>query len=163
MSKTEMTWLGLIKLKLAELKKEGKSPSIGDVTPVARKEWAEIKAGTHPKYIQGKAQTFARKKHKKNKTMKKGSSASSSTTATDLEDILNNANVKLCAKCKKNLQKALNKKSMKGGQEVEGGSEVEGGNEAAAEGGNEAAAEGGGKCNCSKKKKMMKGGCGCMA
>ena len=95
--------------------------------------------------------------------MKKGSSASSSTTATDIEDILNNANVKLCAKCKKNLQKALNKKSMKGGQEVEGGNEAaaEGGSEV--EGGNEAAVTGGGKCKCSKKKKMMKGGCGCMA
>jgi hypothetical protein len=124
MSKTEMTWLGLIKLKLGELKKEGKSPSIGDVTPVAKKEWLQIKAGTHPKYIQGKAQTFARKKKGtgSNKTMKKGkkgasASASSSSSASadlDMDAIL--AKVKMCAKCKKNLQKALKKKgSMKGG------------------------------------------------
>ena len=171
MSKTEMTWLGLIKLKLAELKKEGKSPSIGDVTPVARKEWAQIKAGTHPKYIQGKAQTFARKS-KKNKTMKKDHTASSSSASmkTDLEDILNDADVKICAKCKKNIQKALEKKSMNGGgkskknkskknkskksnNDEEDGSSAIPTDDAAA-----APADGGSKCKCSKKKKMN-GGC----
>lgn len=166
-----MTWLGLIKLKLAELKKEGKSPSIGDVTPVARKEWAQIKAGTHPKYIQGKAQTFARKS-KKNKTMKKDHTASSSSSAsmkTDLEDILNDADVKICAKCKKNIQKALEKKSMNGGgkskktrkskkKNKSSNNEEDGSSAIPTDDAAAAPADGGSKCKCSKKKKMN-GGC----
>jgi len=53
MSKKPMTWIDVIKEQLAKMRKEGKSPSIGDVTPAAKKEWAEIKSGKHPLYIQG--------------------------------------------------------------------------------------------------------------
>ena len=80
MSKTPMTWLGLIKLKLAEEKAKGKSPSIGDVTPLAKKEWVQIKEGKHPKYMQGKAQTFARKKKGNNKSIKADSDADDSSS-----------------------------------------------------------------------------------
>ena len=73
MGKTEITWIGLIKVKLNELKKQGKSPSIGDVTPEAKKEWVQIKEGNHPKYIQGKAKTVRRKsKGSKGSKGKKG-------------------------------------------------------------------------------------------
>jgi hypothetical protein len=117
MSKTPMTWLGLIKLKLAEEKSKGKSPSIGDVTPIAKKEWVQIKEGKHPKYIQGKAQTFARKKKapSSNKKTRKGTSTSTSTSASasmsepsstsQLKQIL--AECKLCAKCNKKVQKVM--------------------------------------------------------
>ena len=45
--------MDVIKEQLAKMRKEGKSPSIGDVTPAAKKEWAEIKSGKHPLYSQG--------------------------------------------------------------------------------------------------------------
>ena len=124
-----MTWLGLIKLKLSEEKSKGKSPSIGDVTPLAKKEWVQIKEGKHPLYIQGKAQTFARKKKNDKKTRKadrspsasspiasassaSASSASASSSA-DIQQLL--AEIKLCGKCKKKVDKILKKKGMKGG------------------------------------------------
>lgn len=119
-----MTWLGLIKLKLSEEKSKGKSPSIGDVTPLAKKEWVQIKEGKHPLYIQGKAQTFARKKKSDKKTRKadrspsasspsaSASSASASSSA-DIQQLL--AEIKLCGKCKKKVDKILKKKGMKGG------------------------------------------------
>lgn len=125
MSKKEMTWLGLIKLKLSE----EKGKSINDVMPAAKKEWVQIKAGTHPKYIQGKAQTFGRKKKGNNKSRKadksskgssskKGSSSakndsSSSDHNEDIHALL--SKVKLCGKCKKNVEKILKKKEMTGG------------------------------------------------
>ena len=59
--------MDVIKEQLAKLRKEGKTPSIGDVTPVAKKEWAEIKAGKHPLYTQGTS-----KGKKGNKTHKQG-------------------------------------------------------------------------------------------
>ena len=119
-----MTWLGLIKLKLSEEKSKGKSPSIGDVTQLAKKEWVQIKEGKHPLYIQGKAQTFARKKKNDKKTRKadrspsasspsaSASSASASSSA-DIQQLL--AEIKLCGKCKKKVDKILKKKGMKGG------------------------------------------------
>ena len=112
-----MTWLELIKLKLSEEKAKGKSPSIGDVTPLAKKEWVQIKEGKHPLYIQGKAQTFARKKKGENKTRKnsKGSSSSPGSMASegDLEQLLRD--IKLCGKCSKKVDKYMKKKGMKGG------------------------------------------------
>jgi len=122
MSKKEMTWLGLIKLKLAEEKAKGKAPSIGDVTPLAKKEWVQIKEGKHPLYIQGKAQTHARKNKGENKTKKnKGTSRSSSpgspgSSSPSLQELLEE--VKLCGKCKKKVEKAMKKKGMKGGAGV---------------------------------------------
>ncbi len=117
-----MTWLELIKLKLAEEKAKGKAPSIGDVTPLAKKEWVQIKEGKHPLYIQGKAKTYARKKKGENKTRKNGSpksgspksgSPKSGSPGSAMADIL--AEVKLCSKCKKKVEKAMKKKGMNGG------------------------------------------------
>ena len=77
MSKSPITWLELIKEKLNEAKKNGKSPSIGDIMPEAKKEWVQIKNGTHPKYTQGKAKKHARKGNKraKRKTQKRRKTA----------------------------------------------------------------------------------------
>jgi hypothetical protein len=84
MSKKPITWLELIKLKLSEEKSKGKSPSIGDVTPLAKKEWVQIKEGKHPDYIQGKAKTYARKNKGANKKSRKNAkSASASSPASD--------------------------------------------------------------------------------
>ena len=115
-----MSWIELIKVKLNEEKSQGKSPSINDIMPAAKKDWAQIKAGTHPKYIQGKAQTYARKKKsgdsikmtRKNKKHDSGNSGSSS--GPDIREIL--AQVKMCGKCKKKVEKILSKKkNMSGG------------------------------------------------
>ena len=122
MSKTPITWLELIKLKLSEEKSKGKSPSIGDVTPFAKKEWVQIKEGKHPKYIQGKAKTYARKKgkgegkktRKNGKAMDVGSPAAATPSASaDLTQLL--SELKLCGKCKKAAMKLMKKKGMKGG------------------------------------------------
>lgn len=117
MSKKPMTWLELIKLKLSEEKAKGKSPSIGDVTPLAKKEWVQIKEGKHPLYIQGKAQTFARKKKGENKSRKnsKASSSmrSSSSSDADLAQLLRE--IKLCGKCTKKVDKYMKKNGMAGG------------------------------------------------
>ena len=124
MSKKPMTWLELIKLKLGEEKAKGKSPSIGDVTPLAKKEWVQIKEGKHPLYIQGKAQTFARKKKTgSEKTRKlKGSSPRSASSpgasSAELEQLL--AELKMCGKCKKKVDKYMKKKVMKGGNTCSG-------------------------------------------
>jgi hypothetical protein len=128
MSKKPMSWLELIKLKLKEEKDKGKSPSINDIMPAAKKEWAQIKAGTHPDYMQGKGQTFARKKKgaSDKKTRKASASAShksasasasasssASPSTDDIQAILDE--VKMCGKCKKKVEKILAKKNMKGG------------------------------------------------
>ena len=110
MSKKPMSWLELIKMKL----KEEKGASMKDIMPAAKKDWAQIKAGTHPLYVQGKAQTFARKKKsesstKTRKSMKSMKSASAtpsaSSSAAELEQLL--AQIKLCSKCKKKVDKVL--------------------------------------------------------
>ena len=116
-----MTWLELIKLKLSEEKAKGKAPSINDIMPLAKKEWAQIKEGKHPSYEQGKAQTFGRKKtgSVKTKKNKKGSSSSpagrssSPAGSPGMHEVL--AEAKLCTKCKKKVDKAMKKKGMKGG------------------------------------------------
>ena len=117
MSKKPMTWLELIKLKLSEEKAKGKAPSINDIMPLAKKEWAQIKDGKHPSYEQGKAQTFSRKKSGSTKTKKnkKGSSspAGSPAGSPSVHQVL--AEAKLCTKCKKKVDKVMKKKSLKGG------------------------------------------------
>ncbi len=116
-----MTWLELIKLKLSEEKAKGKSPSIGDVTPLAKKEWVQIKEGKHPLYMQGKAQTFARKKktgESKTRKTKKGAKSSASAPEPDLQELL--AEVKMCGKCKKKVDKYMQKKGLKGGKQAGG-------------------------------------------
>jgi hypothetical protein len=72
MSKKPMTWMDVIKEQLAKLRSEGKTPSIGDVTPYAKKEWAQIKSGKHPLYIQGSNKGSSNKGTMKKGTMKKG-------------------------------------------------------------------------------------------
>ena len=119
MSKKPISWLELIKLKLGE----AKGSSLNDIMPETKKAWAQIKAGTHPEYIQGKSQTFARKKKsgdnnntKKNrKSMKIASASASSPSASSpsVEELL--AQIKLCGKCKKRVDKLMKKKSLKGG------------------------------------------------
>lgn len=141
MSKKPITWLELIKLKLAEEKAKGKAPSIGDVTPLAKKEWVQIKEGKHPLYIQGKAKTYARKKKGENKTRKNGSPKSGSPTSS-MADIL--AEVKLCSKCKKKVEKAMKKKGMKGGNDVAANAGMVGGDPLCPTCGGQ-----GGGCGCS--------------
>jgi hypothetical protein len=121
MSKKSLSWIELIKLKLNEEKSKGKSPSINDIMPEAKKEWAQIKAGTHPKYMQGKPKTYARKKKDSNKMTRKADKSSSgsssgssgSSGSADIQKIL--AEVKMCGKCKKKVEKMLGKKNMTGG------------------------------------------------
>ena len=110
-----MTWLGLIKEKLAEEKAKGKAPSINDIMPDAKKEWAQIKSGKHPKYEQGKAQTFARKKKGDNKTKKQkgGVKGNAMSGSPDIQALLHEA--KVCTKCKKKMEKVMKKKGMSGG------------------------------------------------
>ena len=122
MSKKPISWLELIKLKLGE----AKGSSLNDIMPETKKAWAQIKAGTHPEYIQGKSQTFARKKKsgdnttkKSRKSMKSASASSasassaSSASSPTVEELL--AQIKLCGKCKKQVDKLMKKKSLKGG------------------------------------------------
>ena len=107
-----MTWIDVVKEQLAKLRKEGKSPSIGDVTPAARKEWDEIKSGKHPLYSQGSSKGKKRSssskkqsnskqgKQGKNKTQKMHVSTNNSSEAMDhrkcIEQML--AKVHLCKK-----------------------------------------------------------------
>jgi hypothetical protein len=150
MSKKPMTWLGLIKEKLGEEKAKGKAPSINDIMPLAKKEWAEIKAGKHPKYEQGKAQTFARKKkgEKKTKKNKGSSSKSGGASSPDVNDVLHEA--KLCTKCKKKVDKVLKKKGMKGGSFAANAAPV----------GDEMTKQTGGTCGGTCTKAMNGGSCG---
>ena len=80
--------MDVIKEQLAKMRKEGKSPSIGDVTPAAKKEWADIKSGKHPLYMQGsskgRSQGKSNKPSKNNKTQKmsKSSKASKASKAS---------------------------------------------------------------------------------
>ena len=67
MGKKAVTWMDVIREQLAKMRKEGKSPSIGDVTPYAKKEWAEIKAGKHPLYMQGTSKGTNKGTNKGNK------------------------------------------------------------------------------------------------
>lgn len=146
MSKKPMTWLGLIKEKLAEEKAKGKAPSINDIMPLAKKEWAEIKAGKHPKYEQGKAQTFARKKkgEKKTKKNKGSSSKSGGASSPDVNDVLHDA--KLCTKCKKKVEKVLKKKGMSGGNFASNAASVGGGEDQPQQGGKCKKCQTGGSC-----------------
>lgn len=68
--------MDVIKEQLAKMRKEGKSPSIGDVTPAAKKEWAEIKSGKHPLYSQGSSKGRSKGKQSKGKQSKGNQSKS---------------------------------------------------------------------------------------
>ena len=117
MAKKEMTWMDVIREQLAKLRKEGKKPSIGDVTPQAKKEWADIKAGKHPLYIQGSSKGIKRSKgNKTQKLSKKGTQKMMMSTGTAnpnaaIQQML--SKVHLCKKCTMKIQKYL--KTQKGG------------------------------------------------
>jgi hypothetical protein len=140
MSKKEITWIGLLKEKMAL---KGKGTSIGDVAPEAKKEWVMIKEGKHPKYTQGKQskqgkktkknskltkQNKKGKKSMKNKKMKGGENIEEAYTGADtslntgaytggtnsksLKNLLSGC--KLCTKCNAEIKRAM-KKKQKGG------------------------------------------------
>jgi hypothetical protein len=68
MSKTPITWIGLLQEKM---KLKGKGTSIKDVAKDAKKDWENIKLGKHPKYIKGDMmKTMKRKTNKTKKTKK---------------------------------------------------------------------------------------------
>jgi hypothetical protein len=133
MTKKPMTWIDVVKEQLAKLRKEGKSPSIGDVTPAARKEWNEIKSGKHPLYSQGsskgKKRSSSNKQSKqgkqgKNKTQKmRLSSNNNAGEAMDhrkcIEQML--AKVHLCKKDVGKIQKYLKTMKMQKGGVQKGG------------------------------------------
>ena len=78
MSKTPITWIGLINEKISERKAQNKPAGVRDVVGEAKSEWATIKSGKHSKYIQGKStgpksSKNKTKKTKKSKKSKKGS------------------------------------------------------------------------------------------
>lgn len=65
MSKQPITWIGLIKKHMDDKKREtNKKVGLGDVVDDAKKEWADIKNGTHEKYIKGSSKGTTRKSKK---------------------------------------------------------------------------------------------------
>ena len=61
MSKKEISWIGLIKILIAEKKKAGKPAGVKDVMGDAKKQWVEIKAGKDPTYVKGKPNVTRKK------------------------------------------------------------------------------------------------------
>jgi hypothetical protein len=107
MSKKEISWIGLIKVLIAEKKKAGEPAGVKDVMDVAKKEWVEIKAGKHAKYIKGKQVITRRKKSKsksKSKTAKKRCD-DEEDPATEMAAIVDQC--KLCKKCMKEIKKHI--------------------------------------------------------
>jgi hypothetical protein len=94
MAKKEMTWMDVIREQLNKMRKEGKHPSIGDVTPQAKKEWEDIKAGKHPLYIQGssKGKSKSNSKSNKGKSNKNSSKSKSSNKKNKTSKIGKGAN-----------------------------------------------------------------------
>jgi hypothetical protein len=126
MSKKAVTWMDVIREQLAKMRKEGKSPSIGDVTPYAKKEWEQIKAGKHPLYMQGtskgtnkgskgRSNSKGNNKSKKNKTQKimKGNKNMGSNMGSNMAINQMLSKVHLCKKDMAKIQKYL--KTQKGG------------------------------------------------
>ena len=117
MAKKEMTWMDVIREQLAKLRKEGKKPSIGDVTPQAKKEWEQIKSGKHPLYIQGSSKGMKRSKgNKTQKLSKKGNQKMMMTTPSSnsnaaIQQML--SKLHLCKKDVAKIEKYL--KTQKGG------------------------------------------------
>ena len=67
MTKTPITWIGLLQQKM---KLKGKGTSIKDVAKEAKKDWENIKLGKDPKYIKGDMKKTMKSKTMKSKTMK---------------------------------------------------------------------------------------------
>ena len=167
--------MDVIKEQLAKMRKEGKSPSIGDVTPAAKKEWADIKSGKHPLYMQGSSkgkqsngksnkQSKGKGKQSKSKTQKMSkasamSKASPSQMSMDhqysIEQMLKK--VHLCKKCESKIHKHMKTRKMQKGGDC-GCSQSGGGSSCSS-------CQGGGKgkkgrrtMKKGKKAKHMKGG-----
>ena len=104
MSKKEISWIGLIKVLIAEKKKAGEPAGVKDVMDVAKKEWVDIKAGKHAKYIKGK-QVITRRKSK-SKTAKKRCDDDEEDPAAKMAAIVDEC--KLCKKCMKEIKKHIN-------------------------------------------------------
>lgn len=127
MAKTKMTWRDLVTKIMQERKKKGEKPSLTDVAPEAQKEWASIKAGTHPLYEQGKA-TFNKSKKigkaskKQTRKLKGGKGdvdEEGSTVMDDAAQIISKC--KLCKKCSKKVEKVYGLKSSKGSKSSKSG------------------------------------------
>ena len=67
MTKTPITWIGLLQQKM---KLQGKGTSIKDVAKEAKKDWENIKLGKDPKYIKGDMKKTMKSKTMKSKTRK---------------------------------------------------------------------------------------------
>jgi len=127
MGKKAVTWKDVIREQFTKLRKDGKKPSFGDVVPYAKKEWEEIKAGTHPLYIQGSSKGkskgsskstskgTSKSMSKSKRQTKKNKGAASSSTSTSNNSAIQHllANVKLCKKDQKQIHKYL--QTQKGG------------------------------------------------
>ena len=127
MGKKAVTWKDVIREQFSKLRKDGKKPSFGDVVPYAKKEWEEIKAGTHPLYIQGSSKgmskgsskgsnkSTSKSTSKSKRQTKKNKGATSSSTSTSNNSAIQHllANVKLCKKDQKQIHKYL--QTQKGG------------------------------------------------
>ncbi len=87
-----MTWIDVVKEQLAKLRKEGKSPSIGDVTPAARKEWDQIKSGKHPLYSQGSNKGKKRSSSNKQSNGKQGKKGKQGKNKTQKIHVSSNNN-----------------------------------------------------------------------
>jgi len=121
MAKTKMTWRDLVTKIMQDRKKKGEKPSLKDVAPEAQKEWASIKAGTHPLYEQGKATFNKSKKVSKASTKKtrkikgvKEEGQEGTTMMDDAAQIISKC--KLCKKCSKKVEKVYGTESTKGGR-----------------------------------------------
>ena len=118
--------MDVIKEQLAKMRKEGKSPSIGDVTPAAKKEWADIKSGKHPLYMQGSSKGRSKSnkqskgkqsKGKQNKTQKMSKASKASAMSMDhqycIEQMLKK--VRLCKKDVNHIHKYMKTMKMQKG------------------------------------------------
>ena len=128
--------MDVIKEQLAKMRKEGKSPSIGDVTPAAKKEWADIKSGKHPLYMQGSSKGRSKSnkqskgkqskgkqskgkqsKDKHNKTQKMSKASNASAMSMDhqycIEQMLKK--VRLCKKDVNHIHKYMKTMKMQKG------------------------------------------------
>ena len=66
--KTPMSWIDVTTMVIKDRKAKGLEPGLKPAIPEAKKVWAEIKKGSHPKYMVGKPKF---KKSKGKKTAKK--------------------------------------------------------------------------------------------
>ena len=133
MSKKPITWNEFVQIKYKEEKANDAAIQLKDVLRMksVKDEWDDIKSGKNDEYSQGHAKTMGRKKgkskgetgsEKKTRKLSKKSRGSlsaeslseqPSASAADIQALL--AEVKMCGKCKKKVDKILKKKGMKGG------------------------------------------------